>query len=238
MSFFPRKQPVKVLLTLCFIVLVNPLQANTLTVVTELSPPFQTFEDGHIGGSATEKVRDFLNRSQIPFQINIYPWARAFHIAQNQPNTMIYAIAKTPTRLEKFHWFIPVYDFQPYLVGLSNDKTLVIEDLEQAKTKAIAVQRNDFAHDYLLSQGFEVDVNLILTNSIVDSWHLLKIKKVDFVVETLDYDPTNFNQLNGNYEKYLPLKDLWQSTYLAANKKLDKKILEQLKSTMAKSDKD
>ncbi|MBU2881815.1 transporter substrate-binding domain-containing protein [Psychrosphaera sp. B3R10] len=208
------------------------VNAEPLTIVTELSPPYQTLEQNHIGGYATEQVRAFMLKANLSYEIEMYPWARAFRQALNKPNTLIYAIAKTPERLDKFHWFIKVYEFRPYLVGHDDKALLQVKSLQQVKEYSIAVQRHDYAHEYLSSIGFEEGKNLILTNSIVDSWHLLKNKKVDFVVEEFEYDPISESGEEFKYKKYIPLKSLWQSTYLAANKNLDKDVLEKMMSTM------
>lgn len=233
MSFNLSKLTTSCLLLLFYI---SKSNAEPLIILTELSPPYQTLEQNHIGGFATEQVRALMQKANLPYEIEIYPWARAFRQALNKPNTLIYAMAKTPERLDKFHWFIKVYEFRPYLVGHDNKALMGVTSLQQVKNHSIAIQRHDYAHEYLLSIGFEEGKNLIITNSIVDSWHLLKNKKVDFVVEEFDYDPISESGNQFKYKKYVPLKSLWQSTYLAANKKLDKDILEKITTAMGKSE--
>lgn len=210
--------------------------AAKLHVVTELSPPYQTLEQNHIGGSATEKVRKFLAMSNLDYEIAMYPWARAMLTVQKSPNTLIYSIAKTPSRINNFHWLIKTYQFKPYLVGRKNQKQLQLTELNDAKLKRIAVQRNDFAHEYLLSHGFSEGDNLIITNSIVESWHLLKNNRVDYIVE--EYPAMPVIDVNPNlYTGYLPIKALWQQTYLAAPKSIDKDLLEQLQYNLEKFEK-
>ncbi|GHB76033.1 hypothetical protein GCM10008107_26860 [Psychrosphaera saromensis] len=200
-------------------------------VVTELSPPYQTMKDNVIGGSATEKVKQYLNSKGIDYEIQMYPWARAYKLATTKKNIMIYGIANTQKREELFDWLIPVYEFKPYLVGLSDRADLKITNLEQAKAFTIAVQRHDFSHDYLLSKGFEENKNIILTNSIVDSWRLVKNKKVDFIIEDTTFEPIIDGKKinNKNYEKYLFLTELNTKTYLAASKSISPKIKAKLK---------
>lgn len=221
------------LLLITVVFLLPSAEAATLSVVTELSPPYQTMEQNHIGGSATEKVRDFLKLSNIHYEISMFPWARAYLLAENQPNTLIYSMAKTASREDKFHWLIQTYEFKPYLLGKKNITSLQLTKLDQAKTKLIAVQRSDFAHDYLLEKGFIEGKNLVVTNSIVDSWHLLKNGKVDYIVEELNSDPAGIDVAK-HYQGYLALKPLWQQTYLAAHKSIDPTLLEQLLYGMEK----
>lgn len=204
---------------------------DKVIVVTELSPPYQTIKDNVIGGSATEKVKQYLNSKGIDYEIQMYPWARAYKLATTKKNIMIYGIANTKKREELFDWFIPVYEFKPYLVGLSGREDLKIINLEQAKAFTIAVQRHDFTHGYLLSKGFEENKNIILTNSIVDSWRLVKNKRVDFIIEDTTFEPVIDGKKinNKNYEKYLFLAELNTKTYLAASKSISPKIKAKLK---------
>lgn len=207
-------------------------EPQELLVVTEFSPPYQTLNDNQISGFATDVVQDILEKSGLKYQIELYPWARAYNFASTRSDVLIYAIAKTPERLAHFHWVAPIYEFKPHLVGLKGSDNINITSLEDAKNYSIAVQRLDFAHKYLESQGFKEGVNLILTNSIVDSWHLLKNGKVDLIVDDLVYEIQPDGKLlrNNEYKRFFPLKDLHQTTFLAANINMPAEIIERLRN--------
>ncbi|MDC2888211.1 hypothetical protein [Psychrosphaera algicola] len=49
------------------------VNAEPLTIVTELSPPYQTLEQNHIGGYATEQVRAFMLKANLSYEIEMYP---------------------------------------------------------------------------------------------------------------------------------------------------------------------
>lgn len=221
---------IQIISCLIFLSATQSFANEKVLVVTELSPPYQTIKDNMIGGSATEKVKQYLKSKGIDYEIQMYPWARAYKLATTKKNIMIYGIANTEKREELFDWLIPVYEFKPYLVGVRGRADLKITNLEQAKIFTIAVQRNDFSHDYLLSKGFEENKNIILTNSIVDSWRLVKNRKVDFIIEDTTYEPVIDGRKinNKNYEKYLFLQDLNLKTYLASNRSMSSKIKEKL----------
>src|SRR5690606_13549359 len=91
-----------------------------IQVVTEVSPPHQTLEQGKVKGVSTELVQAILNEANIPAEIAIYPWARAYHIAVNQPDTLIYTMARTPEREHKFHWIGPVASYNFSFIALDN----------------------------------------------------------------------------------------------------------------------
>lgn len=227
-----NKTPKLLLIISCLIFLysIKSFATDKVIVVTELAPPYQTIKDNIIGGSATEKVEQYLISKGVNYEIQMYPWARAYKLATTKPNIMIYGIANTKKRKDLFDWLIPVYHFKPHLVGLKHRKDLKISNLEQAKIFTIAVQRNDFTHNYLLSKGFEENKNIILTNSIVDSWRLVRNGKVDFLIEDMLYEPIiDGKAISINkYSQYFSLTDLYATTYLAASKSMSIEVKKQL----------
>lgn len=211
-------------------VLMGTGSAQTLRVVTELSPPFQTIENGAVSGTATKKVRDILNRSGVDYVIEVYPWATAYKFATTRNNVLIYSMAKTAERMNNFHWIAPTFDFNPHLVGKKSRPELKLSSLTQAQKFKIAVQNKDFSHKYLLSLGFKNHLNLVLSPSIIDSWKLLNQNHVDFIVEDLSLLPAmeKHGVIIEKYRNYLPLTELSKSAYLAANINLSPEILKKL----------
>ncbi|MFC6476827.1 hypothetical protein ACFQDN_09900 [Pseudomonas asuensis] len=93
------------------------VMAEPIQVVTEESQ-FITLRNGRIGGAATEVVELTLNRAgQTDYKINLYPWARAYDIATNQPNVLIYLVARTPEREALFKWVGRVAAAQYYFTS-------------------------------------------------------------------------------------------------------------------------
>lgn len=205
-----------------------------LRVFTENSPPYQMLVDGKVSGIITDKVRTLFKNANITPKFEIYPWTRAYKLALSTPNTFIYAIANTPKRANSFIWVAPLYTFKPHLVGKKDRPELSIKNLEQAKQYLIAVQRGDIAHLYLKSKGFKERDHIILTDSIVASWQLLSKRKVDFIVDdnVVNVSEPQFLETPRNYQKYFPLQELSQVTYLATHKKTDPAIVAKLKNAV------
>ena len=118
---------------------------DTLRVVTELSPPHQTLQQGEIGGLSTELVRATLARAEMGGQFEIYPWARAFRIARSQTNVLIYNMARTPEREDEFKWIGTVAAYQLGFVALTHRDDIQISSLQDAKGYTVAVQRDDLS---------------------------------------------------------------------------------------------
>ncbi len=162
------------------------VQAQTLApirVVTEYSPPHQTLVQGEVSGLSTELVLAILAEAGVSATIEMFPWARAFNIARSQPNVLIYNMARTPEREEQFHWLGTVAAYQLGFVGLSHRQDITITSLDEALAFTIAVQRDDLSANFLLQQGFELGVQLVLVADISESWQLLRNGKVDLIID-------------------------------------------------------
>jgi polar amino acid transport system substrate-binding protein len=216
-----RSKTLIVVSALSILFLAKPLFAHdSVTVVTELSPPHQTFENGQIAGTSTNIVRHVLEASKVDAEFKIYPWARAFNIAKSKPNTLIYNIARTPEREKLFHWIGQVASYQFGFVKLSSREDISIQSIEQAKQYTIAVQRDDVSSNWLFENGFSEHMHKIITADIASSWDLLIKGKVDLIID----DPNLFETMQtklGLKEKAVtlayPITALNQSTWLAIN---------------------
>lgn len=146
------------------IILICPAFAEPITVVTEEWPPYSYLEEGKVKGVATDLVRAILDESGLEYTISLYPWARAYDMALNKKNILLYSTVRLPSRENLFHW-VPMDSLSAnfYLYSPS-DRALKVKTLEQAKAYKIAVTRETASHHFLLSKGFEEGKNLILFN--------------------------------------------------------------------------
>ncbi|WP_460478036.1 substrate-binding periplasmic protein [Bowmanella dokdonensis] len=207
--------------------------ANPLFVVTELSPPAQTLVDGRVSGTVTQRVRDLLRRAGLEGQFHVFPWARAYELALVRPNTLIYAMARTPARESQFKWIAPVGRYSLGFMKLTRHTSLKLENAQQAKIYLTAVQRKDVAVEVLSDLGFREDDNLLLTADIQQSWELLLKGKVDFVIDDPAaiqdlLDKHNLSPEQVTFELMLP--QLEQLTYLAASLETDDALVEKLRA--------
>jgi polar amino acid transport system substrate-binding protein len=135
--------------------------AQEITVVTEEFPPFSYTENGEITGASTEIVRATLAKAGIQANIRVYPWARAYWMASEQKNVLIYTLARTPEREELFKWIGPIVPpIRAALFKLKKRTDIVLTSLDDAKQYDIGVVKNDGGHQILLQYGFEDKKNL------------------------------------------------------------------------------
>lgn len=216
----------------------NPGFAQTqhLQIVTESSPPYQIMQDGEVAGLATNKVRELVNRAGITANFSMYPWARAYKKALNEPNTLIYSMAKTDKREDLFYWLMPVTHYQFGFVRLTNRVDIQIDDIENIKHYRFAVQRDDISHEWLLNKGLIEGEHFITCSDINCSWQLLLNKNVDVIIETAELIPDMLKQYGKALETAVFIKaipELAITGYLATNKNIDPLLLSKLKTAIA-----
>lgn len=202
-----------------------------LQVVTELSPPAQTLTDNKVTGTVTERVREIIARAGLEGEFHIYPWARAFNLASKQPNTLIYAMARTPEREQHFKWIGKVGEYRLGLMRLTSNNEAAVDSLAAAKNFVTAVQREDVAVDLLLKKGFEEGKSLLITPDINASWELLLKGKVDFIIEDPDAMQgmlAEFGLEESHVTMAWMIPELDKPTWLAASISTDSQLVERL----------
>lgn len=198
------------LLVLLTFLLMNPAyaitksQAKPLTIVTEHFPPLQIVEDAHVvGGLATEIVRALLQQTGDNAQIRAYSWARAYKMAREQENVMIFSITRNAQRAPHFKWVGAILSLDNYLWRLKPRNDIKIETLEQAKNYTIAVPRKDIQQQALIRKGFTELRNLVIVTTYEQAIAMLLRGRVDLIAGTdlllgqrLDKLGYNINQLH------------------------------------------
>jgi len=126
-----------------------------LDVVTENLKPYNYMEDGEVKGLSTEIVKQLLDETGIKYKINIYPWARAYHLAQTKKNVLIYTIMKIPLRETLFKWVGPLGKGRTTsLYRLKKNKHINPTTIEHAKRYIIGTSINSMHHIWLKNEGF------------------------------------------------------------------------------------
>lgn len=195
----------------------------------ENSPPFQFVLDGEVRGSVAARVQDKFRRANIAATFEVYPWTRAFNLAQNEENAFIVNIARTPERESQFKWVGIIHTFKMALVAVN--EFIFAESLEEIRQFTVAVQREDIAYLYFKGMGFSEDKNLFVTADITESWRLLNTGRVDFVVEDVDVIELmarDYLTRGQQVQHVLPLPDLDFDTWLAANPAVEDHLIRQL----------
>lgn len=126
-----------------------------IKVVTEDTFPLQYLENGKVLGPATVLVEQVLSAAGIAYQIEVLPWARAYHAALTEPNVLIYSLAKTTARAEKFNWVGRIIALDYYLYGAIDSDIDFKTPLEVLKQYQIGTVRDSAVYQYLQENGFQ-----------------------------------------------------------------------------------
>ena len=86
------------------VILTGVAGSEEIHVCTENWPPYYYEINGEIKGISTAIVKAVLKEAGLNYTINVYPWARAYDMALNDKNVLIYTIARTPEREKLFKW--------------------------------------------------------------------------------------------------------------------------------------
>lgn len=205
-------------------------QTLKIRVVTEDTFPIQYLENGKILGPSTELVKAVLDEANIPYTIEVLPWARAYNVALTQPNTMIYSLARTAQRETLFQWIGSVMRLNYYLVGMESLKLHQPITLDSLKKLRIGVIRDSATEQHLIALGFE---NLYLVSKPSQSINMLKLGRIDLF-------PTNYSsfQFSCLYMKVdcqqikplYHLDKLTASLFFALSNQTDSEVVEKIKA--------
>lgn len=200
-------------LTIIFCFNCTFIQGQTLTVVTEDWPTFNyQDDDGQIVGESTEHVREILEFANIPYNMYLYPWARSYHLAQTEPNTLIFTISKTKERQSLFHWFCPIS--KPTRISLYQlkESNIALTTVEDAKQYSIGVMRSDNSHELLNKMGFIDGEQLDVSSQEDANINKLFAQRVDLIVQSDDAIEYRLNKMDRSIESVEPLVMLHQLT--------------------------
>jgi polar amino acid transport system substrate-binding protein len=125
-----------------------------LTILTENMPPLNYVENGILVGPSVEIVKEIQKRVGSQEQIQVYPWARAYKMALEEENVILFGMTYTDVRKDKFKWVGPLATKRDILVA-KKGSGIKIKDLEDAKkVERIGTLRDDTRERLLKSYGF------------------------------------------------------------------------------------
>ena len=187
---------------LVFLMVCQPALAAELTILTENLPPLNYLKDGVLVGPSVEIVKEIQRRVGSYAQIKVYPWARAYQLALEEENVVLFGTTHTQARENKFKWVGPLATKRDILVAKKGSR-LKINTLEDAKkVKAIGTLRDDTRERLLKSYGFlnlepvsdEQKNAKKLSLGRIDLW-AYKIPGLRTVCDLADVDPNEMEEV-------------------------------------------
>jgi len=209
-------------------------QAQKVKVVTEIMPPYQLNNAyGELDGYSTTVIRALFDITQDDYKIEVMPWARAYSTATNVNNCLIFSIARTDYREDKFAWVGSLLDEELFFWSLDGHIKSKIDSVEQLKHLRIGAARDSNVHQYLKSHNF---TNIVPIVSEAQSMQMLYSGRVDLVIgsELTFYHRTSQLDLElGDMQKLLRIPELSKKLFIAFNKQTDPILLTRYQKAFA-----
>ncbi|MEN6342096.1 MAG: transporter substrate-binding domain-containing protein [Methanospirillum sp.] len=132
-----------------------PNTTARLILLTEEYPPFNYHEEGRQAGIAIDLLNETLRRfgnGQTAAEVQFLPWQTAYNRTLSEPDTVLFATSRLPSREGQFKWAGPIYPERAVLFGLRERNITVASAADLAKYRIAAV-RDDAAVQKLKDLG-------------------------------------------------------------------------------------
>ena len=157
-----------------------------ITIVSETWPPHIEVNDhGIVSGTLIDKLTQIMAAAKLSYNVNIYPWTRAYKYALSNENVLIFPIFKTKEREASFHFICPLTQkLELYFVKLSTRKDIKIKTITDAKKYRIGLIRQDYDHLLLLKHGFKDGQQLDVNSDDFSTLRKLIKGRIDLMIQS------------------------------------------------------
>lgn len=149
--------------------------ADNLHVITENWVPYNYEVEGEIVGDATVHIKKVLKRSGVNYDMTLYPWSRAYKIALNKKNVLIYSLVRMPVREKLFVWSRRILDTEfSSLYRLSARDDIQVNELRDIQKYKIGVIQDSMNYHYLMGLEFNTELLPVSTDQKLNINNLLQ----------------------------------------------------------------
>ncbi|MBR7747133.1 substrate-binding periplasmic protein [Undibacterium baiyunense] len=216
--------------------LAHSVAASTIDIkaYTEEWPPYNFLNGKQVTGISTDILRAACNNAHLQCEFQLVPWTRAYKTVQETKNTIIYTIARIPTREAQFVWIGPLFPRTTWIYARAEvaDKIHHMKDLEKFR---VGVIRAEASLTDLTEAGVPSSAIRIF-NSNTDEMRMLKAGQIDVVVNTEIGMAVNQQQFDIGADKLVKLMKLYDagSLYFGMNINSDPILIEKLQNAVDK----
>ena len=208
--------------------------AADLQAYTEEWPPYNYVVGKEVKGISSDILRASCQMVKIDCAIQLVPWLRAYKTVKENPNSLIYTIARTPKREKEFIWVGPILPRTTWIYGKAGMEASIqnIKDLAKAK---IGVIRGEASQDELLAAGVPKS-SILVMNSNTDVMRMMKLDKINVVVNTeigMALNLKNIGMAPDAVSKLMKLSD-GGSLYFGLNLRSDPALISKLQMSIDK----
>lgn len=206
--------------------------AEKIHVVTEEYPPYNYMDASKkISGVSTEVVENVLKRANQDYQLSLYPWARSYKMAQEEPNVLIYSIGRTEKRESMFKWVDVIAPYDIYLFKLKKRSDIKISSLEDVKHFSVGAVRDDVRAQYLAGLGIKTE---LVTDDVMNIEKITNGRIDLFPMDELGMAALVKKQGGdiNNFEKVFKLDSLSSGLYMAFSLQTPDEVVNKCKKAL------
>jgi polar amino acid transport system substrate-binding protein len=216
--------------------LANVSLTQELRVVTENFPPFHYLDNQKITGSVVDLLEPVLLELNLTTQnIEILPWARAYNLAENSKNTLIFSLVRFPAREPLFKWVAPVGNIKVGVFKLKSRDDIVIENTSDIPRYKSAVFINSAIEHFYEQEGFE---NFHAVGDYDSLVKMLMRGRIDIVPGSMHNFLSRVSALGfdlDSVEMVYEIKELQKGLWAAFNLETDDELVERVRDAIEKS---
>jgi len=209
--------------------------AADVTLYTESYGHFNYLnKNGRVAGQTADLVRQVMLETSLEFDIKLVPWNRAYKLATERDDALVYALLRKPDRERLFHWLVPVLPTELFLYG-REDETRTID---KAMLKTGKIRGTCTVGDVTCSmlRGFGIPADMMLEIADADHKAVTRVVAAGRADVFIAQDMSHFHAAEG---KAFPFKMLFkleqkQIFYLAAGKQVKASTVEAVRAAYAR----
>lgn len=209
------------------------IPAQELKVVTENWRPYNYEEAGEIKGTSTDRVKQILKKTDLKFNISVYPWSRSYDMALNEENILIFTLIRIAPREKLFKWVCQIgKPGKTSLYRIKGNTKVNPKNIEEAKKFSIVTNRDSMDDVWLTFNNF---TKLEKPANVTDSINMILGKRAEllsFDEVTLEAELKAAGHTPEELEHVLTLFET--PPYLAASLKTSDKILKKIRAACNK----
>jgi len=193
----------------------------------EMLPYNFTSDSGEIIGINVDIVKVLFKRLNIDYEINLYPWTRAYKQTLSYENNGLISTARTLNREDMFKWVGPLSSGQGYLYKLKSRDDIQIKSLDDAKKYSVAIVRGGVYQNLFESLGFKVGENLMPFSYSKQYFQPFLLGKVDLILGSDIVLPYILQKIGINIDLVEPAVKMidTKGNYLALNIKTSDEVV-------------
>jgi polar amino acid transport system substrate-binding protein len=142
------------LFALAFLSFCRDVPAGELTILTENLPPLNYVKEGKLIGPSVDIVQEIQRRLGSNEIIEVYPWSRAYQLALEKENVVLFSTTYTKDRHDKFRWVGPLAKKRDILIAKKGSGIKITKLEDAKKVGRIGTLRDDTRERLLESHGF------------------------------------------------------------------------------------